>query len=117
MAEKLSVISLSYQMVEGLINNFKSNKLESWPNTQTHMHTLLAAYAKSPAQEQMHIIYTCLLIHMALKSNRKAFIVLSVRLCTVPFSSLLRLLAQLPRLAVKAIVGVEGRCYGWVLGS
>lgn len=53
MAEKLSVISLSYQMVEGLINNFKSN---NWRGgqihthimalTQTNTHTILAACAR-----------------------------------------------------------------------
>ncbi len=55
MAEKLSVISLSYQMVEGLINNFKSNNWRAGQThrhkhtvtpTHTHAHTILAAYAK-----------------------------------------------------------------------
>lgn len=32
------------------------------------MHSRLAAYAKSPAQAQMHVIHTCLLIHNAQKS-------------------------------------------------
>lgn len=60
MAEKLSVISLSYQMVEGLINNFKSNNWRAGQiHRHKHMHTLLAAYAKSPAQAQMHVIHTC----------------------------------------------------------
>ena len=40
MAEKLSVISLSYQMVEGLINNFKSN---NWRAGQIHTNTLVMA--------------------------------------------------------------------------
>lgn len=65
----------------------------------------------------MHFIHTHLFIHTAQKSNRKAAIVLSACLCTVPFSSLWRLLPQLPRLSVKAIVGVEGRCYAWAPGS
>lgn len=44
MAEKLSVISLSYQMVEGLINNFKSNNWRAGQIPHTRMHTLLASY-------------------------------------------------------------------------
>lgn len=60
MAEKLSVISLSYQMVEGLINNFKSN---NWRAGQIHRHTVLMTHntsclCKSPAHAQMHIIHT-----------------------------------------------------------
>lgn len=93
MAEKLSVISLSYQMVEGLINNFKSN---NWRAGQIHRHThtptlththmhIISCLCKSPTQAQMHIIHTHLLIHTAQKSNRKAAIVLSSYLCTVPF--------------------------------
>lgn len=123
MAEKLSVISLSYQMVEGLINNFKSNNWRAGQihrHTHSHRHTCtrnISCLCRSPAQAQMHIIHTRLLIHTAQKSNRKAAIVLSACLCTVPFSSLWRLLLQLPRLPVKAIVGVEGRCCGWAPGS
>lgn len=87
-------------MVEGLINNFKSNNWRAGQiHKHTHTHTLLGAYAKRPAQAQMHIIHTCLLIYNAQKSNRKAFFVISVHLCTVPFSLLLTLLPQLPTLS------------------
>lgn len=92
MAEKLSVISLSYQMVEGLINNFKSNNWRAGQTrTHTHTHNISCLY-RSPAQAQMHIIHTRLLIHTARKSNSTAAIVLSVCLCTVPLSSSWRLL-------------------------
>lgn len=121
MAEKLSVISLSYQMVEGLINNFKSN---NWRAGQMHRHThihtqahIISCLCRNPAQAQMHIIHSRLLIHSARKSNRKAAIVLSACSCTAPFSSLWKLLPRLPRLSVKAIVGVEGRCRGWAPSS
>lgn len=118
MAEKLSVISLSYQMVEGLINNFKSNNWRAGQTrTHTHTHNISCLY-RSPAQAQMHIIHTCLLIHTARKSNSTAAIVLSMCLCTVPLSSSWRLPPrQLPRLSAEAIVGVEGRCCGWAPGS
>lgn len=49
MAEKLSVISLSYQMVEGLINNFKSNNWRAGQihsRTHTHAHIISCLYAK-----------------------------------------------------------------------
>lgn len=79
-------------MVEGLINNFKSNNRRAG-QIHRHKHTLLAAYAKSPAQAQMHINHTRLLIHAAQKSKRKKGLY-SVRLCTFPLSSLWRLQPQ-----------------------
>lgn len=92
MAEKLSVISLSYQMVEGLINNFKSN---NWRAGQIHRHTHshrhthnISCLCKSPAQA--HIIH--LLIHAARKSNRKRPLYSQRVYVQFLFSSLWRLL-------------------------
>lgn len=58
-----------------------------------------------------------LLFGMAQDSNGKVAIVLPACLCTAPFSSLWRLLPELPSLSVKAIVGVEGRYRRWAPGS
>lgn len=47
MAEELSVISSNYQMVEGLINNFKSNNWRAGQNTHAHTHTQNDTISKS----------------------------------------------------------------------
>lgn len=64
MPEKLSVISLSYQMVEGLINNFKSNNWRAGQRTHTqictHIHTHRIVILAAKVLHK-HIILSCCL--------------------------------------------------------